>query len=111
MLTEIFYYYNIDFEDNINFNDLLKKILVFIRHEKWLADFIQENESNWMFTSHPKDQSIMKINHHLRPSIILLPAYTTANTVEFFTLLVQDLALLTQFYILQVIIQENICLI
>lgn len=55
MLTEIFYCYNIDLEDDINFDNLLKKILVFIRCKKWLANFIKENESDWRFISHPKD--------------------------------------------------------
>ena len=101
VLTEIFYRYDIDLEDDINFDDLLEKTLVFIRRRKWLADFIKENESDWRFTSHPKDQSTAEVNHHSKPPVVLLPACTAAYTVESFTLSAQDLAPPTQFYTVQ----------
>lgn len=34
VLTKIFYYYNINLKDDINFNNLLKKILMFIKYTK-----------------------------------------------------------------------------
>lgn len=89
MLTEIFYCYNINFENdnNINFDNLLKKTLMFIRRIKCLANFIKENKSDWRFSNYLKDQLTAKVNHHSKPLVVLLPAYTTANTIEFFTLL------------------------
>lgn len=48
VLTEIFYRYDIDLDDDngINFDDLQEKTLVFIRRRKRLADFTKENGSN-----------------------------------------------------------------
>ncbi len=45
---EIFYRYNIDLEDDddLDFGDLLEKVLVLVKRRKFLADFIQDKETD-----------------------------------------------------------------
>ena len=87
LLTEIFYRYDIDLEDDngIDFDDLLEKSLVLIGCRKRLADFTKEKESDWRFTSHPKDQPTAEVNHHSVPPVVLPPTSTVPDTVEPFT--------------------------
>lgn len=57
ILTEIFYCHDIDleYEDGIEFDDLLEKALLLIRCRKWPADLTKEKESDWMFTNAHRD--------------------------------------------------------
>lgn len=49
-IEEILYRHGIDLKDyhSIDFEDLLEKALVLIRYKKWFADFIKEDESNYL---------------------------------------------------------------
>ncbi len=68
---EIFYRYDIDLEDNnsLDFNDILEKALVLVKHSKCLADFIRDKENDLI----DKHTGLEK----KRPN--------TPNTVESFT--------------------------
>ena len=48
IVMEIFYRYNIDLEDDddLDFGDLLEKVLVLVKRRKFLADFIQDKETD-----------------------------------------------------------------
>ena len=84
ILTELFYRYDIDLEDedDIDFDDLLEKALVLIRCKKWLADFIEEKESTWMFRNPQKDQPTTHVNHRFMPPVVLPPTLTTPDIVR-----------------------------
>lgn len=49
-IEETLYRHGVDLEDyhSIDFEDLLEKALVLIRYRKWFADFIKEDESNYL---------------------------------------------------------------
>ena len=48
IVIEIFYRYKIDLEDDddLDFGDLLEKVLVLVKRRKFLADFIQDKETD-----------------------------------------------------------------
>lgn len=47
IVIEIFYHYNINLEDNnsLDFEDLLKKTLVIVRYGKFLANLVHDGET------------------------------------------------------------------
>ncbi len=48
---EIFYWYNIDLENNddLDFGDLLEKVLVLVKRKNFLADFIRDKETDLIY--------------------------------------------------------------
>lgn len=80
----MFYRHDIDIEDDdsIDFEDLLKKALVLIRCRKRISDFIKEEESDWKLTNHRKDQPTAQMNHDSVPPIVLPPTSTSPDIVE-----------------------------
>ena len=102
---EIFYRYNIDLEDDndgIDFEDLLEEALVLIMCRKRLAGFIKEEESDWKFSSHPKDQPTAQVTHRPMPPVVLLPTTTTSDTVKPFTYKPRELTPIIQ------VVQEGV---
>lgn len=69
-MIKIFHQYDIDLDDDnkLNFGDLLKNMLVFVKHLKFLADFIQNKETN-------------QVNKYTDPQKVLI----TLNNIELFT--------------------------
>ena len=92
-LAEIFYRHdtNLEDDDGINFKDLLKKALILIKCRKRLADFIEEEESDWKFTNHRKNQPTAQVNHHSIPPIIFPPISSSPDIVEPITYITQGL--------------------
>ena len=89
----IFYRYDIDLEDNdgLGFRDLLEKVLVSVKRRKFLADFVQDKETD-------------RVNKYAKPQE---KVPTTRNSVEPFTYPAQDLTSPTQFYTMQGTAQED----
>lgn len=94
MLTEIFYRYDIDLEDDdsLDFEDLLKKALVIVRRGKFLADLLQDRETELAYKYAEPQEKISATPNDVEP--LIYPA--------------QNLAPLTQFHNTQVAVQEDI---
>lgn len=97
--VEVFYRHDIDLEDDddgIDFEDLLQETLALIGCRKWLADFIKKEESDWKFTSHPKDQPTAQVAHHSIPPAFLLPTTSNPDIVKPFTYKPRELSTIIQ---------------
>ena len=94
VVMEIFHRHDIDLEDDnsLDFEDLLKKTLVIVKRKKFLADFIQDKETDL-------------VNKYAEPQE---KVPTTPNNVELFTYPAQDLTSPTRFYTVQGTVREDI---
>ena len=94
VVMEIFHRHDIDLEDNDNldFEDLLEKALVIVKRRKFLADFIQDKETDL-------------VNKYAEPQE---KVPTTPNNVEPFTYPAQDLTPCNRFYTVQGTVQEEV---
>ena len=90
---EIFYRYDIDLEDDdgLDFGDLLEKTLVLVKRRKFLADFVQDKETD-------------RVNKYAEPQE---KVPTTPNNIEPFTYPAQDLTPPAQFYTVRGTVQED----
>ena len=71
IVMEIFYRYDIDLEDDdsLDFEDLLKKALVIVRRGKFLADLLQDRETNLAYKYAEPQEKIPATSDDVEPLI------------------------------------------
>ncbi len=68
---EIFYQHDIDLEDDdsLDFEDLLKKALVIVRRRKFLADLLQDRETDLAYKHAESQEKVPATSNNFEPFI------------------------------------------